>query len=89
MAQVRPSPSIASQGLFQAATAEVRHGVSLLKKKLKDHKALSKRVLQAGAWEYPSRIRKIPAPIKIKSALPSPPQTQNTPPPPKRGILWT
>ena len=34
------------------------------------------------------KFRKIPAPIKIKSALPSP-QTQNTPPPPKRGILWT
>ena len=33
---------------------------------------------------------KIPAPIKIKSALPPPPQTQNTPPPPlNRGILWT
>ena len=32
--------------------------------------------------------RKIPTPIKIKSALPPPPQTQS-PPPPKRGILWT
>ena len=28
----------------------------------------------------PPKIRKIPAPIKIKSALPPPPQTQNPPP---------
>ena len=36
------------------------------------------------------QIRKIRAPIKIKSALPPPPQkTQNTPPLLKRGILWT
>ena len=36
-----------------------------------------------------AHFRKIPAPIKMKSALP-PPQTQNPPPPPpKRGILWT
>ena len=34
------------------------------------------------------KVRKILAPIKIKSA-PPPPQTQNTPPPLKRGILWT
>ena len=32
----------------------------------------------------PSSVRKILAPIKIKSALPPPPK-----PPPKRGILWT
>ena len=35
-----------------------------------------------------AKIRKILAPIKIKSALPPPPKTPNTPPP-KGGILWT
>ena len=34
-------------------------------------------------------IRKILAPIKIKSALPPPPKNPTPPPPPKRGILWT
>ena len=39
-------------------------------------------------YEQRHFIRKIRAPIKIKSALPPPPKTQNTPPL-KRGILWT
>ena len=32
-------------------------------------------------------VRKTPAPIKIKSALPSPPKTQNTPPPQTRNFM--
>ena len=47
---------------------------------------------QAGAFLTPKafHLRKIPAPIKIKSApRPLPEKTQNTPPPLKRGILWT
>ena len=35
------------------------------------------------------QLRKIPAPIKVKSALPPPEKNQNTPPAPKRGISWT
>ena len=34
-------------------------------------------------------LRKIRAPIKIKSALPPPPPNPKYPPPLKRGILWT
>ena len=34
-------------------------------------------------------FRKIPVPIKMKSALPPPPKKPKIPPPPKRGILWT
>ena len=37
---------------------------------------------------YP-KIREIPAPIKIKSALPPPQKKPRIPPPLKRGILWT
>ena len=40
------------------------------------------------AMRHQKKIRKIPAPIKIKSALPPPPKTQINPPPPKRRNLY-
>ena len=49
-----------------------------------------------GTWRKceghrPLNVRKIPAPIKLKAALPPPKPQKTTPPPPplKRGILWT
>ena len=60
------------------------------KRKIKELQPLS-RTPFSGVYND-TNLRKILAPIKIKSALPPPPQkkpkTQNTPPP-KRGILWT
>ena len=61
-------------------SVQKRWGISKLKRQHSDPLSISKPTIRHIQSAPPRLLRKIPAPIKIKSALPPAPQTQNPPP---------